>query len=151
MIRVGKLYNETYLEAEYNFATQSAEMAARWADLSADGDSYLLQYRTAGDERVRESHQALNRVTLPASAGFWNEYYPPNGWRCRCQVVQVLKSKYEATDEASAVANGETATTAIDKDGRNRLAMFRFNAGKQEVIFPPQHPYYKFKGDLNNG
>lgn len=63
----------------------------------------------------------------------------------------MLKSKYEATDEASAVANGETATTAIDKDGRNRLAMFRFNAGKQEVIFPPQHPYYKFKGDLNNG
>lgn len=28
-------------------------------------------------------------------------------------------------------------------NGMNKDAMFRFNPGKQAVIFPPQHPYYK--------
>lgn len=29
---------------------------------------------------------------------FGDEYFPPNGWNCRCTVVQVLKEKYPATD-----------------------------------------------------
>lgn len=146
MQKLHQLYNVHYLEVEHNFATQSATMAARWhQDSEGDPGRYLLQYRTAGDERVRESHQAMNGITLPATDPFWNDYYPPNGWRCRCTAVQVLKSKHGPTDKEKAMQAGEQATTHIDSQGRNKLAMFRFNPGKQQVIFPPSHPYYKFK------
>jgi SPP1 gp7 family putative phage head morphogenesis protein len=151
MNKLHQLYNVSYLEAEHNFATQSATMAASWhQDSEGDPERYLMQYRTANDDRVRESHLVMNGITLPATDPFWAEYYPPNGWRCRCKAPRVLKSKYGPTDKNQAMTYGDEATTQIDKDGRNRLAMFRFNPGRDQVIFPPNHPYYKFKGDLEN-
>jgi SPP1 gp7 family putative phage head morphogenesis protein len=134
-------YNVNYLEAEYVFATSSAQMAAHWSDYAKDGDRYNLQYRTAGDSRVRDSHAALAYVTLPVDDPFWNEYFAPNGWRCRCKVVQVRKGKYPESNSEEAIEAGIKATTRIDKDGNNSDAIFRFNPGKQQVIFPPKHPY----------
>ena len=46
-------------------------MAAKWHDFEQDGDRYYLQYRTAGDDKVREEHAALNGTTLPPSDPFW--------------------------------------------------------------------------------
>lgn len=136
-------YNQNWLYAEYNFATASTQMAAKWADIERDGDEYDLQYRTALDGLVREEHAALEGITLPPSDKFWNEYYPPNGWNCRCTAVQVLKDKYPTSDSDQACAAGERATTQIGKNGENKAAMFRFNPGKAEKVFPPKHPYFK--------
>lgn len=136
-------YNRNYLEAEYQFAVTSAQMAGKWAKVS---DRYNLQYRTANDDRVRQSHKALDRITLPKDDAFWLSYYPPNGWRCRCNAIEVSKTKYEQSDSGSASAAGEQATTEIGKDGKNRLEMFRFNPGAQKVVFPPSHPYTKVQG-----
>jgi SPP1 gp7 family putative phage head morphogenesis protein len=138
-------YNKNYLEAEYEFAVGSSQMAAKWNDF-ADNDRYELQYRTAGDNRVREEHAALNGTTLPKSDPFWSSYMPPNGWNCRCTVVEVLKGKFEASDSEKAIKAGEAATTQIGKDGKNRLEIFRFNPGAQKVVFPPAHPYTKVAG-----
>lgn len=136
-------YNSHYLEAEYIFATSSAEMASRWSDFEKDGDRYNLQYRTAGDDRVRDEHAAINLTTLPVDDPFWGSYFPPNGWRCRCVAVQVRKGKYEESNPEEAMAKGEKATTRINKKGENADAIFRFNPGKDKVIFPPHHPYRK--------
>lgn len=144
-------YNQNYLEAEYQFAVNSAQMAAKWTELD-DSGRYLLQYRTAMDDRVRESHQALEGITLPKDDPFWQHFYPPNGWRCRCQVVEVSKARYEASESEEAIAKGMAATQQIGKDGRNRLAMFRFNPGMEKKLFPPDHPYSKLKAvtDINS-
>lgn len=139
-------YNQTYLEAEYQFATTSAQMAAKWADVEENEDRYNIQYRTAGDDRVRDAHALLNGITLPASNPFWKNYYPPNGWRCRCNALEVLKDKYAESDSKDAEKKGEKATSELDKDNNNRLAIFRFNPGQQKVIFPPKHPYSKVQG-----
>jgi SPP1 gp7 family putative phage head morphogenesis protein len=136
-------YNSHYLEAEYIFATSAAEMASRWSDYEKDGDRYNLQYRTAGDNRVRDEHAAINLTTLPVDDPFWGSYFPPNGWRCRCVAVQVRKGKYEESNPEEAMAKGEKATTRINKKGENADAIFRFNPGKDKVIFPPHHPYRK--------
>ncbi len=143
---INKNYNETYLQAEYQFATASSLMAQKWSDIEENKDRYNLQYRTAGDEKVRASHEALDMITLPASDTFWNSYYPPNGWRCRCNAIEVLKDKYEISNSEDAIKAGEKATTQLDKNGKNRLEIFRFNPGKQKVIFPPKHPYRKLQG-----
>lgn len=85
--KINDTYNKHYLKTEYNFAIQSAEMAAKWEEQQDDGDGrYLLQYRTAGDKKVRPAHQEMNGITLPASDPFWDKYYPPNGFNCRCTV-----------------------------------------------------------------
>lgn len=143
MTALHQAYNVNHLEAEYNFATGTAQMAAKWNDFEQDGDAYDLQYRTAADEKVRASHFILHNTTLPPSDPFWNENAPPLDWGCRCTVVQVLKDKYPPSNSAEAVAKGRKATTRLDKNGVNRAAMFRFNPGKQRVIFPEKHPYYK--------
>lgn len=133
--KVDETYNGNYLRAEYNFAQASAEMASKWENYQKDGDDYNLQYRTAGDDKVRPEHAALNGITLPPSDPFWDEYYPPNGWNCRCTVVQVLKDKYPQTNRAEAYARGQKA---LVKDTKG---MFRFNSGKQEKAFPDYNPY----------
>lgn len=133
--KIHETYNRNYLRAEYNFVHASAAMAARWEEFARDGDDYLLQYRTAGDGKVRPEHAALNGVTLPPSDTFWDEYYPPNGWNCRCTAVQVRKGKYTETPRGEAMERGKEAL-AGDKKG-----MFRFNPGKQRKAVPDYNPY----------
>ncbi len=133
--KIDKTYNSNYLRAEYNFVQLSAEMAAKWERFSEDGDRYNLQYRTANDSKVRPEHAALNGVTLPPSDPFWEEYYPPNGWNCRCTVVQVRKSKYPATPHEEAMALGEEALQ------RDTKGIFHFNPGKEDKTVPDYNPY----------
>lgn len=130
-------YNHNYLYAEYNHALGAAQMAAKWHDFEQDGDRYNLQYRTAGDERVREEHAILNGTTLPPSDPFWDMFLPPNGWNCRCTAVQVRKNKYPVSDPELAMKRGQNCTEGAKK------AIFRYNAGKSLQLFPPKHPYFK--------
>lgn len=129
-------YNKHYLKTEYNFTVQSASMAARWEDQQDDGGGrYLLQYRTAGDSKVRESHRKLEGITLPASDPFWDKYYPPNGFNCRCTVAKVRAAKYPATDSKKAMKAGDDATAG------KYAEMFRFNPGKQRAAYPAYNSY----------
>lgn len=144
--RVHTDYNIKYLRAEYGFAVSSSQMAARWAEVEKDGDNYNLQYRTADDASVRETHRVLHNITLPASDPFWDQYMPPNGWGCRCTAVQVRKTKYETSDPSVALEKGLQATQQI-RAGVDTGAIFRFNPGKSRQIFPPKHPYYKMAAE----
>lgn len=66
---------------------RSAHMAGRWQQLLANQDRRpFLQYRTAGDARVRPQHRAWNGLVLRITDPFWATHYPPNGWGCRCTV-----------------------------------------------------------------
>ena len=130
-------YNTNYLRAEYQHALGSSLMAVKWQQLAQNTDRYFLQYRTAEDEKVRESHALLNGITLPADDPFWDKYYPPNGWGCRCQAVQVRRSKYPPSDPKEAMKLGDEATEEA------KLKMFRFNTGKTMRLFSKQHPYFK--------
>lgn len=133
--KINGTYNANYLHAEYNFVQASATMAAKWEQFSEDGDRYYLQYRTAKDDKVRPEHAALDGVTLPMSDSFWETYYPPNGWNCRCSVVQVRKQKYPATEHSEAMSRGEEAMNG------ERYNIFRFNSGKQGKTMPDYNPY----------
>lgn len=138
-------YNSHYLEAEYEFAVGSSQMADRWEGFS-DDERYLLQYRTANDDKVRDTHAVLHNITLPKEDPFWDKYFAPNGWRCRCLVAHVLRALHKTSDSNKAIELGEKATTDIDKNGKNKLEIFRFNPGKKKIVFPPDHPYNKVKG-----
>ena len=59
----------------------------------------------------------------------------PNGWNCRCNVVQVLRDDYPMSDPATAKAAGDACTD----DPKARI--FRYNPGQELTIFPKKHPY----------
>ena len=133
--KINNTYNGSYLRTEYNFARQSSLAAARWKQFEKDGDRYNLRYRTAYDDRVRTSHRKLEGITLPPSSKFWNDYFPPNGWNCRCVVVQVRKDKYAESDEQEAINLGSQATAGKHQE------MFKFNPGKEMTTFPAYNAY----------
>lgn len=135
--KINATYNTNYLHAEYYHALGSAQMADKWLQIEKDGDRYDLQYRTAQDDHVREDHVLLDGITLPVSDPFWEKYFPPNGWGCRCTAVQVRKGKYPHTDSTLAMQRGDNATQM------EKQKIFRFNPGKELKLFPPKHPYYK--------
>lgn len=71
----------------FNTNMRSAHMAGRWQQLIANqAQRPYLQYRTAGDARVRPLHRMWNGLIYPISDSFWSTHYPPNGWGCRCTV-----------------------------------------------------------------
>lgn len=137
--QIREKYNRNWLRAEYNFATASAEMAAQWAAYAREKAYTNLQYRTALDDKVRPEHAALEGITLPQDDPFWNTAFPPNGWNCRCNVVPVLKEDYP-------VSNSEAAQLSFRQLTEGDAEMFRFNPGKESVLFPPHHPYYGRQG-----
>ena len=133
---INKNYNSYYLRSEYNFAKASAEMATKWKSfMMLDSDRYYLQYRTAADEHVRRSHRLLHNVTLPITSKFWDYYFPPNGWNCRCNVVSVKKSDHPLSDEKKAMQDGSQATYGKHQE------MFKFNPGKTMTTFPAYNAY----------
>lgn len=133
--KVHDTYNERYLRTEYDMVHSAAQMAARWEDFEADGDNYYLQYRTAGDDHVRAEHATLDGITLPMSSPFWNTHTPPNGWACRCYLIQVRKSDYKQTPHEEAMARGKK----VMEDKKSR--MFRYNPGKEGKTMPDYNPY----------
>jgi len=142
VLKINEKYNVNYLQAEYNMAVQSAQMASKWKDFEAHKDFVNLQYRTAGDDRVRAEHQALDGTTLPVEDAFWKDYLPPLGWNCRCTVVEVLKDSVPVSNSEQAIKAGEMATS------KPAQKIFRFNPGITKQVFPPKHPYYKVGGGI---
>jgi SPP1 gp7 family putative phage head morphogenesis protein len=85
----------------FNTNMRSAHMAGRWKQLIANqANRPYLQYRTAGDARVRPQHRQWNGLIYPLSDSFWQTHYPPNGWGCRCTVRAYSDSELKDKDMA---------------------------------------------------
>lgn len=63
-----------------------AFQASNWQVAQADEDTTHLQYLATEDDRVRDSHLALNGLILPKNDPFWEKHFPPWDWGCRCRV-----------------------------------------------------------------
>ena len=134
-------YNEAYLQAEYQTAKASARSAADWKRIEAEADVLpLLKYQTVGDGRVRPTHRELDNIVRPYNDKFWTNYYPPNGWRCRCTVIQLADGEEEITN-----LQGWLKPNDVPEE-------FMMNAGIDGYVFKYEgkgrHPYFKVaKGD----
>lgn len=118
-----------WLVAEYNLAVAGGQMAATWSRIEQTKNELpLLKYITANDDRVRQSHADLEGIVRPVNDGFWNLYYPPNGWGCRCDVMQLASGKVTPLENISTPENVPD--------------MFKVNLGKQGLAFPDGHPYF---------
>jgi SPP1 gp7 family putative phage head morphogenesis protein len=66
---------QAYSAAQYNVLERQKDVFPFW------------RYQTAQDDRVRDSHAALEGVVLPANDPFWQTHFPPWDFNCRCTVV----------------------------------------------------------------
>lgn len=120
-----KQYNDTWLRVEATHATIAAQQIESWQEIQQRKDLYpYLRYETAGDDRVRPKHKLLDGAVHPVDSEFWDVNYPPNGWRCRCKVIQV--------DEP-----GREMQVNFQPDKG-----FRHNVGKTGLIVGPDHAYF---------
>ena len=111
------LFNKNYLQAEYQTAKRGAQMAHLWNKFLEQKEYYPnLVYRTVRDSRVRPEHAALNGVVKPIDDPFWKTYYPPNGWRCRCTVMNTAEKVSEGTFEDKTVKPEFHGNTALDEE-----------------------------------
>lgn len=97
---------------------RSAHMAGRWQQLQANKKRRpFLQYRTAGDSRVRPQHRMWNGLIFPIDDAFWQTHYPPNGWGCRCTVRAY--SQADLDESSLTVSNPVEVKTrsVVTKDG----------------------------------
>lgn len=83
--------------------TSLAYNASVWQRSEQDDELWGYEYVTAGDERVRESHAALDGIRYPRDHEFWRQYAPPNGWNCRCSLrplyARARTRPYDGTPE----------------------------------------------------
>lgn len=133
-LKIAGVYLGKNLRTEYNSAVASSQMAGKWVDFEANKKTApWLRYDTVGDSRVRTSHKALNGIIRKVDDSFWDTYYPPNGWNCRCDVTQLLNGAETPIHEI------------IPPDDVPEL--FQTNMAKYGLAFPKDHPYFKFAPD----
>jgi SPP1 gp7 family putative phage head morphogenesis protein len=71
----------------YRTNVQSAYMAGRYAQMKRVTKSRpYWRYVAVGDRRTRPDHLALHGKVYPHDHEFWDSFYPPNGFACRCSV-----------------------------------------------------------------
>lgn len=118
-------YNLTYAETENEQVLYAAGVAGWWINQSSDA---WITYMTQGDERVRESHQALEGLTFTKS-NFPSDLIPPIDWRCRCYL---LSDGNEASVSAS-----------LKNDLREKInPVFTESLAMKGRIFSLAHPYF---------
>ena len=78
------------LETIFRTNLQTAYSAGHWANAQATKAAMpYLMYDAVDDTRTRHEHKSLDGLVLPVDDPFWNTHYPPNGWNCRCGVIQM--------------------------------------------------------------
>jgi SPP1 gp7 family putative phage head morphogenesis protein len=97
---------------------RSAHMAGRWSQLWAGRERRpFLEYRTAGDSRVRPQHRQWNGIIRAITDAFWATFYPPNGWGCRCTVRARTQAEIDAKGLTVETSPFESIMRTVTKAG----------------------------------
>ncbi len=101
----------------YDQNMRASAMAGKWKKIQAGREQYpFLRYRAVMDGRTRQQHRAWNGLVYPVDHSFWNTHYPPNGFRCRCDVQQLSQSEL---DERSLKVSPQTEIISTERAGAN--------------------------------
>lgn len=86
--------------------------AAAKQSFAGDVDLWGWEYVTVGDDRVREEHALLDGVMRKKDDPFWETFWPPNGYNCRCQAVAI----YDEDARQTPVPAGAEPDEGFDED-----------------------------------
>lgn len=124
---------------------QTAYSAGHWAEIqeSKVAAPYLL-YDAVQDEATRDEHAAWDGTVLPVDDPWWATHMPPNGWNCRCGVIQLGAAQaeeagFKVAERAPAVKTREWTnprTGAIERVPEGIDPGFAYNPGaaRQDLL-----------------
>ncbi len=114
-----------HLHTEYLHAHSVGQNASSWLRASENTDVVDLMYQTIGDKRIRPEHAKWDGIVAPVGDKIWDKLYTPNGWRDRCEIIEIPKGSRKLSDTSKVTYEG------IGKG-------FDYNVGKEKENF-----YYK--------
>ncbi|EBA4495578.1 phage head morphogenesis protein [Salmonella enterica] len=124
------------LDTIYRTNLSSLYSAGRWAEQmeNVDDRPYWM-YSTIRDNHTRQQHLTLHGTTMRYDDPFWQSFYPPNGWNCRCTVVALSESdlsRRRVTVTQSGAALGEEMRR-VSKTSDELRPVATFRVGGQTV------------------
>lgn len=151
------------LDTIFRVNMQTAYSAGRYQALMENiDDRPYWRYSAIIDRRTRKSHKAMHGLVFRYDDPFWDYFYPPNGWRCRCTVYGVSaddieergmtisssKGRLSQTDAIVSAKTGETRPVAVYQSEKGSTVMtdvgWSYNPGKAQM----QQDTSKYGGDL---
>lgn len=73
---------------------QTAYNSGRWARQKANAKALgYLQYSAVNDRRTRPTHRAMDGKVFRIDHPVWEQWYPPNGYRCRCSTLSLSEGQ----------------------------------------------------------
>jgi len=100
-------------------------------------DAPYLLYDAIDDFRTRPKHRAWDNKVLPITDPFWAAHTPPNGWGCRCSVIQLSADDLDAmgltvsdSPKIKYVPWKNPRTGKVERTPEGVDAGFGFNAGQ---------------------
>jgi SPP1 gp7 family putative phage head morphogenesis protein len=89
------------VETIFRTNIQTAYQAGRYKQMKDQQDRFpYWEYDAVMDSRTRPTHAAMDGKIFRADHPFWDTWYPPNGFNCRCTVHAVHKHLVEEEDLA---------------------------------------------------
>jgi len=125
---INNKYNQVWAKTEGDLIKNKTFGAQKWEDYSNLPADTLIEYVTAGDEKVRESHRKLDGKRFPRGHKFWKSYYPAIDYGCRC----TTKVVYDDSEESKDYPEIKTDDKGVEK-----------NPAISGKIFNKKHPYYE--------
>ncbi len=118
--------NSAYAIGRYREQLEEIDVAPYW------------QYMSINDEHTRPAHQAMHLKVYKATDPFWSQFYPPNGWGCRCFVRNLTKSDVER--QGLTVESSEGKISYISKKVGNEekeIPVYNPNKNIENVLRQP--------------
>ena len=123
-------WNATWQKTEYDTAVNGAINARKWNDFTRNKDIMpLLQFKIVRDERTCPVCLPFADMVRPMGDPVWNYATPVLHFGDRCTILQLPNEKAQITPEVPPA------------DGIPK--MFQVNLAKEQLAYPPKHPYYK--------
>ena len=96
MTSIARLGTPARLQTIFRTNIQTSYAVGHWNQVQVNkAAAPLLMYDAIDDHRTRPEHAALDGLLLEVDDPFWETHAPPNGWNCRCGVIQLTGQEAE--------------------------------------------------------
>jgi len=93
-LRENNGWEEFRLKTIYQTNMHQAKAVGSWKKMQETKEALpYLKYSATLDSRLRPSHKKMHGIVLPIDDPFWEQFYPPNGFGCRCQAYAITETK----------------------------------------------------------
>lgn len=137
-------FNKNWLETEYNLSVATGQNSAAYSRFMAEKDTVtnFVQYSTAGDDQVRDTHRILDGKIFSLDDKEAMKLWPPNGFGCRCEFLQ-----YVGNTKGKLTTGSDAIGMMYSKDPKFEKSQFEINRGDLKEVFTKKQ-FYSDNKDL---